>query len=126
MADPDVVLFPVSDDVADRIASLLLALSDVGGGKFDVELEVDLPVATPLGQPTVCINQLTRTLALARTESLRFERELEERIAVIERQKAAMRELATPIIEVWRGVICLPVVGVIDTMRSSEMTDSLL
>jgi len=37
-----------------------------------------------------------------------------------------MRELATPIIEVWEGILCLPIVGVLDTVRSTEMTDSLL
>ena len=44
----------------------------------------------------------------------------------IEKQRAAIRELSTPIMEVWDGVLCLPVVGVMDTMRSVEMTNSLL
>src|SRR5262249_59554456 len=34
--------------------------------------------------------------------------------------------LSTPIIELWEGVICLPVVGIMDTVRSAEMTSSLL
>ncbi len=37
-----------------------------------------------------------------------------------------MRELSTPIIEVWAGVLCLPVVGIVDSQRSAEMTESLL
>ena len=45
---------------------------------------------------------------------------------MIELQQAAMRELSTPIIEVWAGVLCLPVVGIVDSQRSAEMTESLL
>jgi rsbT co-antagonist protein RsbR len=41
-------------------------------------------------------------------------------------QQAAIRELSTPIIEVWTGVLCLPVVGVVDSQRSAEMTETLL
>ncbi len=116
----------VSEEIADRIANVLLALSDVGQGNFDVQLEVDLPEEHPLGALTHGINQMTSALAAERGEAHRLQRELEEKLALIERQRIAMRELSTPIIEVWEGVLCLPVVGVLDTVRSAEMTDALL
>src|SRR6202000_743983 len=53
-------------------------------------------------------------------------KELEEKLGTIEVQRAAIRELSTPIIEVWEGVLCLPVVGVLDSTRSAEMTEALL
>ncbi|HET9229489.1 MAG TPA: STAS domain-containing protein [Thermoanaerobaculia bacterium] len=53
-------------------------------------------------------------------------RELEAKLETIERQQAAIRELSTPIIEVWAGVLCLPVVGIVDSQRSAEMTEMLL
>src|SRR5215210_5788995 len=53
-------------------------------------------------------------------------RELESKLETIERQQAAIRELSTPIIEVWAGVLCLPVVGIVDSQRSAEMTETLL
>ncbi len=53
-------------------------------------------------------------------------RELEAKLETIERQQAAIRELSTPIIEVWAGVLCLPVVGIVDSQRSAEMTETLL
>jgi rsbT co-antagonist protein RsbR len=62
--------------------------------------------------------------ALARTETAN--RELEAKLETIEMQQAAIRELSTPIIEVWTGVLCLPVVGVVDSQRSAEMTETLL
>ena len=64
------------------------------------------------------------TEALAKHESAN--RELEAKLETIERQQAAIRELSTPIIEVWAGVLCLPVVGIVDSQRSAEMTEALL
>lgn len=62
--------------------------------------------------------------ALVRAEEAN--RELEAKLETIERQQAAIRELSTPIIEVWAGVLCLPVVGIVDSQRSAEMTETLL
>jgi anti-anti-sigma regulatory factor len=42
------------------------------------------------------------------------------------RQLVALREMATPIIQVWDKVLCLPIVGVVDTKRSAEMMETLL
>ena len=118
--------FTVEEEIADRIANVLLALSDVGEGNYDVRLDSDLPEDHPLGALTHGINSMTSALAAERKDQLRLQQELEEKLALIERQRVAMRELSTPIIEVWEGVLCLPVVGVLDTVRSTEMTDSLL
>ena len=38
----------------------------------------------------------------------------------------AMRELSTPIISVWDGILTLPVIGAVDTERSADMMDTLL
>jgi rsbT co-antagonist protein RsbR len=66
--------------------------------------------------------QVNRALSKAETAN----RELEAKLETIEMQQAAIRELSTPIIEVWAGVLCLPVVGVVDSQRSAEMTETLL
>jgi rsbT co-antagonist protein RsbR len=120
------VSFRVDEDLANRIANMLLTLADVGEGNYDVRLELDLPDDHPLGALTVGINQMTQALATERQDALRLQRELEEKLALIERQRVAMRELSTPIIEVWDGILCLPIVGTVDTVRSTEMTDALL
>ncbi|MFY1829296.1 STAS domain-containing protein [Myxococcus fulvus] len=53
-------------------------------------------------------------------------RELEEKLSTIEKQRLAIRDLSTPIIELWEDVLTLPIVGVVDTQRSLEMTERLL
>jgi len=47
-------------------------------------------------------------------------------VYVVAHEQAAIRELSTPIIEVWASVLCLPVVGIVDSQRSAEMTETLL
>jgi rsbT co-antagonist protein RsbR len=44
----------------------------------------------------------------------------------VERQHFAIQELSTPILEVWSGVLALPIIGVVDTRRSLEIMERLL
>ncbi len=44
----------------------------------------------------------------------------------IRAQQATIRELSTPVIEVWPGVLTLPLVGHIDEPRAAEITERLL
>jgi rsbT co-antagonist protein RsbR len=53
------------------------------------------------------------------TEKVRDERRLEE-------QSRTIREISTPAIELWDRVLVLPVLGVIDSMRAQQMTDTML
>jgi rsbT co-antagonist protein RsbR len=49
-----------------------------------------------------------------------------EKLALIERQAHAIRELSTPILEVHEGVLCLPIIGVVDSGRAAEMMNVAL
>ncbi|AUX23265.1 uncharacterized protein SOCEGT47_037880 [Sorangium cellulosum] len=49
-----------------------------------------------------------------------------DKLDIIERQQEAIRELSTPIIEVWDGVITMPVFGAVDEHRAEQMMDVLL
>ncbi|MFZ6178165.1 STAS domain-containing protein [Nannocystis pusilla] len=66
------------------------------------------------------------SVALDVTESKRTEIELRAKLDLIERQQEVIRQLSTPIIEVWDGVITLPIVGLVDTVRTAEIMDNLL
>lgn len=52
--------------------------------------------------------------------------ELEAQLATIAKQAEAINKLSTPILEVWSDVLVLPLIGVLDTTRSSEVTEALL
>jgi rsbT co-antagonist protein RsbR len=110
----------------ERIADILLVVADVGAGDYTARLQSDLPPDHPVATLYEGINQMIVSLQEEQRQSNEYRKELEEKLATIELQRAAIRELSTPIIEVWAGVLCLPVVGVLDSTRSAEMTEALL
>ncbi|MBN1813504.1 MAG: substrate-binding domain-containing protein, partial [Anaerolineae bacterium] len=63
-----------------------------------------------------------------RTEELKREQEESARLQqeVIEAQQRAIQELSTPIIPVLEGVIVMPLIGSIDTLRARDVTRKLL
>jgi rsbT co-antagonist protein RsbR len=64
--------------------------------------------------------------ALRRAQDEEMRRPLNEKLALIEHQQAAIRAMATPILQVWDGVLALPIIGVVDGERASELTTNLL
>jgi rsbT co-antagonist protein RsbR len=44
----------------------------------------------------------------------------------ITQQRATINELQTPVIEVWDGILALPIIGSVDTARAQDMTEALL
>ncbi len=62
---------------------------------------------------------------LARRNAELASREEENRV-LIERLRVAIDELSTPLLELWDDVLALPIVGIVDTQRSAEMTERLL
>ncbi|AKT38803.1 uncharacterized protein CMC5_029490 [Chondromyces crocatus] len=65
-------------------------------------------------------------LARDLTERLRIERALETQLAVIEQQQEAIRMLSTPVLQVWDGVVALPIIGGVDERRVADITATLL
>jgi rsbT co-antagonist protein RsbR len=118
-----------------RIKRLVDVLSMVSVGHFDAK-----SIAVDVGGREdefafleATVNILTRELAEAREENDRYlgelhsqRTELEQRLETIERQQLAIQELSTPIIELWDDVLTLPIVGVVDSKRSIDMTERLL
>jgi rsbT co-antagonist protein RsbR len=122
---------PASDDglaevMLERIADMLLVIANVGNGDYATRLESNLPSDHALTTLYQGINEMVSSLQREQRRSVAYQKELEEKLAMIEAQRAAIRELSTPTIEVWEGVLCLPVVGVLDSTRAAEMTEALL
>jgi rsbT co-antagonist protein RsbR len=45
---------------------------------------------------------------------------------LIDQQRQTISELQTPVIQVWQGILALPIVGSLDTARTAEMNETLL
>ncbi|AUX41628.1 anti-anti-sigma factor [Sorangium cellulosum] len=66
------------------------------------------------------------TLTLDVTETRETENELRAKLQLIQRQQQLIQQLSTPIIQVWDGVLTVPLVGMVDSTRAEELMDSLL
>jgi rsbT co-antagonist protein RsbR len=72
------------------------------------------------------LDRLAQDLERAKIAEQDRARELEEKLMMIEEQRTAIRKMSTPIMEVWAGILCLPIVGMMDSSRAADMTDALL
>jgi rsbT co-antagonist protein RsbR len=72
------------------------------------------PLKNAAGEKTGVIE-----IAVDITEQVQYENKLRE-------QSNMIRQMSTPTIQLWDGVLVLPVVGVIDSMRAQYMMESVL
>jgi rsbT co-antagonist protein RsbR len=114
------------EEILESVSDALLTLANVGYGDYSTRLEVDEADTSPLATLYSGINEMIGSLSAEQERSRAYQAELEDKLSTIDKQRAAIRELSTPIMEVWDGVLCLPVVGIMDTARSAEMTNALL
>lgn len=123
-----------------RLERLTAALAHLLAGEFDA-IPITASVADDLlGRVEQTVQHLvmdikTVTLAnrdkeavlLLQQQQLEQQaRELAARAATIEQQAAAIRQLSTPVLEVWREVLVLPIIGAVDTARSEALMTDLL
>jgi len=59
-------------------------------------------------------------------EARRAAEEAETARAEIAAQAELMMEMSTPVIKLWRGIVLTPLIGVLDTARSTQMTERVL
>jgi rsbT co-antagonist protein RsbR len=70
---------------------------------------------------TWALNLLLDRLGLYTTEVYQKGRE-----ALIHRQQQEMLELSTPVVQLWEGVLALPLIGTLDSARTQVVMESLL
>lgn len=114
-------------DHADTAGALVRALSGEGSRVMNtlapgVNFESwYLPMHAPDGSV-----QGVMGLGIDASERVKSEQDLREKLELIQRQSATIRALATPIIQVWDEVLCLPVIGTVDSARTADMMQGLL
>ena len=100
----------------------------------DRSVQAEIEALASSGQATAA--DLQRLLeevsasASARAEALaerdRMVEELQEKVSLIAEQQQAIVALSTPIIQLWDGVLAVPVVGTVDADRTAQMMEQLL
>lgn len=66
-------------------------------------------------------NELLDALGLYTTEIYQRSRE-----AIISRQQEELLELSTPVVQLWEGILALPLIGTLDSARTQVVMESLL
>jgi rsbT co-antagonist protein RsbR len=74
-----------------------------------------------LAEEILTVSQLLDKLGLYTTEV--YQRGREE---VIARQQQEMLELSTPVVQLWEGILALPVIGTLDSARTQVVMENLL
>ncbi|MCY1004825.1 PAS domain-containing protein [Nannocystis pusilla] len=103
------------------------------GEPYDVQLEIVTFLGNrrhvqAAGVPFFEDGKLTRLYGIFRdiTEQRRREDELQAQIEIIARQDSAIRQLSTPIIQLWDDILTLPLLGTIDAARAAHIMERLL
>ena len=65
-------------------------------------------------------------LALDITAQVQAEAAVREQADRLEHQQQMMQVMGTPILQVWDGILCAPVIGAVDATRASAITEAVL
>lgn len=130
-AADDEVMVPVA---AARLARLRSAVTLASEGAYaDAQRLLDAPSRDEFGEVEQSLGSFISELRIAidqnsaaLDEVRASKRELQKRLATIEQQRAAIQELSAPIIDVWEGVLTIPLTGLLDSARAQELTERLL
>lgn len=78
-------------------------------------------------RPEVLANEMwTTTILLDKLGLLTTEMYQKSREEVIARQQQELLELSTPVVELWEGILALPLIGTLDSARTQVVMESLL
>jgi rsbT co-antagonist protein RsbR len=120
----------------ERVQRLIDAVSMIAVGEFATALEM-VPEPTAVNDAfdllEACVHVLVGEVEGSQAASARAAQALEEsrqqladKLELIQRQSIALKDLSTPIIEVWEHTLALPIVGAIDGERAATIAEELL
>ncbi len=98
-------------------AYFVFSLKDV----FLNVLAKNISDSAALNTEIIKVNKLLDSLALITLETF-----IKGREEVILRQTSEISEISTPVIQVWDGILALPIIGTLDSARTQVVMESLL
>jgi rsbT co-antagonist protein RsbR len=99
-------------------AGFVFSLKEPLFGRLRQEVSTD---AAALGEEILTASRILDALGLYATEVYQKGRE-----EVVLRQQQEMLELSTPVVQLWDGVLGLPLIGTLDSARTQVVMESLL
>ena len=110
----------------ERVTNILEGIAAATRGDYETRVPL-LERDDGLLEVEVSVNMLIDELALLKYENEAQKIEIQAQAqSLAERDRALVRALSTPLINVWPGVIALPLIGKIDEERQSRISEVLL
>lgn len=120
---------PAALDGADAVLEAVNEIADqmtaAVEGKFDFSIRT-ASSAPALQKLSLMLNFLVDSTRRSLEEVRDKNKQLASQLETIEQQRRAIHELSTPILQLWEGVLVLPVIGFVDSARSQQMMERLL
>lgn len=124
-------------EIEDAPRGILFVSSKLSGEPFEEHdlaflrsasgiLALGVTTAVAITAEKALSSQFEARAAEANREALEKARALEDKLQVIEQQRFAIRELSTPVLQIWDDVLALPVIGVVDSSRGADIMERLL
>lgn len=101
--------------IADEVADLRVSVAEL------LRAEFADPAAREAHEAALTLAVLMGTLRLVVMETA-----LNAGAELIERQRQQLMEVATPVIQLWEGIVAVPLIGTLDSARSQVVMESLL
>ena len=109
----------------DRVELIRLLSAQVAASIENAELYAELE--RKVEERTLALRRANEEiLALHSAEQARKDAEMAVQRAVIEQQEEVIHALLAPVLEVWDGVLAVPLVGVLDHVQAAAITENLL
>jgi rsbT co-antagonist protein RsbR len=108
-----------------RLGTIFQAVNSFSEGNFDVDLPVE-DSDDELDLISIGLNIMKAEFKKLEDMYVTELQQTKEKLAIIEQQKETISSLSTPIIQVWDGILSLPVIGIVDSKRATDMMDNLL
>jgi len=95
---------------------------------FSIKQPLFAALRKELGSESAAFSEalLTATTILDKVGVFTFEAFQRGREQVIQRQQQELLELSTPVVELWDGILALPLIGTLDSERTQTVMESLL
>jgi rsbT co-antagonist protein RsbR len=128
-------------DIERRFLVLEEVLAGAVAGEFR---SIEVQDEDPLAAIELGVNIVLEDLRAQIEQTMRANRELDDKVIertrelqekldhitaqnrLITRQREAIRVLSTPVLQLWDRVIAMPIIGVVDTRRATEIAGQLL
>ena len=113
-------------EAGDVIATIVATVADVVSGNLRARVELGDAADDSSQELASAVNRLIVAWRESELRARKTKRALEEKVATVETQAVAIRELSTPVMAIWRDVLLVPIVGHIDKRRGVEIRSEVL